>query len=104
MKDKLIEAIRARKVVEVTYESKDKGLKTRVFYPFTFGQASSNDEDAVFGQQVIGGGGSHPTRYNMVNMKDVKVLDTDIPADEPDNYTVVTARWNTIEATIAPPK
>jgi hypothetical protein len=40
----------------------------------------------------------------MVNMKDVKVLDTDIPADEPDNYTVVTARWNTIEATIAPPK
>ncbi len=31
MKDKLIEAIRNRKVVEVTYESKDKGLKTRVF-------------------------------------------------------------------------
>ena len=103
MKDKLIEAIRARKVVEVTYESKDKGLKTRVFYPFTYGEAS-NDKDAVFGQQVIGGGGSHPTRYNMENMKDVKVLDTDIPTEEPDNYTVVTDRWNTIEATIAPPK
>jgi len=103
MKDKLIEAIRSRKVVEVTYESKDKGLKTRVFYPFTIGKAS-NDKDAVFGQQVIGGGGSHPTRYNMENMKIVKVLDTDIPVDEPDDYTVKTDRWSTIEATIAPPK
>lgn len=103
MKDKLIEAIRSRKVVEVTYESKDKGEKTRLFYPFTVGSAS-NDKDAVFGQQVIGGGGSHPARYNMENVKDVKVLDTDIPADEPDDYTVVTSRWNTIEATIAPPR
>lgn len=103
MKDKLIEAIRSRKVVEVTYESKDKGEKTRLFYPFTVG-AASNDKDAVFGQQVIGGGGSHPARYNMENVKDVKVLDTDIPADEPDDYTVVTTRWNTIEATISPPK
>jgi len=103
MKDKLIEAIRNRKVVEVTYESKDKGLKTRVFYPFTFGKAS-NDKEAVFGQQVIGGGGSHPTRYNMENMKAVKVLDTDIPAEEPDDYTVVTDRWSTIEATISPPR
>ena len=103
MKDKLIEAIYARKVVEVTYESKDKGEKTRLFYPFTVGQAS-NDKDAVFGQQVIGGGGSHPARYNMENVKDVKILDTDIPAEQPDNYTVVTDRWSTIEATISPPK
>jgi hypothetical protein len=40
----------------------------------------------------------------MENMKDVKVLDTDIPAEEPDDYTVVTARWSTIEATISPPR
>ena len=103
MKDKLIEAIRSRKVVEVTYESKDAGEKTRLFYPFTVGEAS-NDKDAVFGQQVVGGGGSHPARYNMESVKDIKILDTDIPEDQPDDYTVVTNRWNTIEATIAPPK
>lgn len=103
MKGKLIEAIRDRKVVEVTYESKDKGEKTRLFYPFTYGTAS-NDKDAVFGMQVVGGGGSHPARYNMENVKDVKVLDTDIPSDEPDDYRVVTARWTVIDATISPPK
>jgi len=101
MKDKLIEAVRARKVVEILYESKDKGEETRVFYPFTVGKAS-NDKDAVFGQQVIGGGGSHPARYNMENIKDVTVLNTDIPTDEPANYDVVTDRWSVIEATIAP--
>lgn len=103
MRDKLIEAIRARKVIEVEYESKDKGLETRVFYPFTVGKAS-NDKYAVFGEQMIGGGGSHPARYNMENIKKVSVLNTDIPAEYPQNYTVVTARWETIEATIAPSK
>jgi len=103
MKEKLIEAIRTRKVVEVTYESKDKGEKTRLFYPFTVGHAS-NDKDAVFGQQVVGGGGSHPARYNMENVKDIKILDTDIPSDQPDDYTVVANRWETIDATISPPK
>ena len=76
MKEKLIEAIRTRKVVEVTYESKNEGEKTRLFYPFTVGEAS-NDKDAVFGQQVVGGGGSHPARYNMENIKDIKILDTE---------------------------
>ena len=101
MKDKLIKAIRDRKVVEVLYESKDKGVKTRLFYPFTYGMAS-NDKDAVFGMQVVGGGGSHPARYNMESVKDVTVLDTDIPTEEPADYTVVTDRWSTIEATISP--
>jgi len=101
MKDQLIEAIRSRKVVEVKYNSKDKGDQTRLFYPFTVGKAS-NDKDAVFGQQVIGGGGSHPARYNLENLESVTVLDTDIPSDQPDNYQVVTKRWEIIEATIAP--
>jgi len=52
--------------------------------------------------QVVGGGGSHPARYNMDNVKDVTVLDTDIPTEEPADYTVVTDRWSTIEATISP--
>ena len=60
--------------------------------------------DAVFGQQVVGGGGSHPARYNMDSVKDIKILDTDIPADQPDDYTVAADRWHTIEATIAPPQ
>jgi hypothetical protein len=74
-----------------------------LFYPFTVGKAS-NDKDAVFGLQVVGGGGSHPARYNLENLESVKVLDTDIPSDQPDDYTVVTKRWETIEATISPPR
>jgi hypothetical protein len=103
MKDQLIEAIRGRKVVEVKYDSKEKGLQVRLFYPYTVGKAS-NDKDAVFGQQLIGGGGSHPARYNLENLESITVLDTDIPTDEPDNYEVVTKRWQTIEATISPPR
>ena len=103
MKDQLIEAIYSRKVVEVTYASEKKGEQVRLFYPFTVGKAS-NDKDAVFGQQLVGGGGSHPARYNLENLKVVKVLDTDIPTDQPETYEVVTKRWETIEATISPPR
>ena len=103
MKDQLIEAIRGRKIVEVTYTSKGKGEQVRLFYPFTVGKAS-NDKDAVFGQQLIGGGGTHPARYNLESLKSVKVLQTDIPSDQPDNYQVVTKRWEIIEATISPPR
>lgn len=103
MKQQLIEAIYDRKVVEVTYTSKDKGEQVRLFYPFTVGKAS-NDKDAIFGQQLVGGGGSHPARYNLENVKAVKVLDTDIPKDQPETYEVATKRWETIEATISPPR
>ena len=103
MKDQLIEAIRSRKVVEVKYKSKEKGLQVRLFYPYTVGKAS-NDKDAVFGQQLVGGGGSHPARYNLENLESITVLDTNIPTDEPDNYEVVTKRWQIIEATISPPR
>lgn len=103
MKQQLLEAIYDRKVVEVTYTSKGKGEQVRLFYPFTVGKAS-NDKDAVFGQQLIGGGGSHPARYNLENLKAVRVLDTDIPTDQPETYEVVTKRWEIIEATISPPR
>jgi hypothetical protein len=102
MKQQLIEAIYGRKVVEVKYTSKGKGDQTRLFYPFTVGKAS-NDKDAVFGLQVVGGGGSHLARYNLENLESVTVLDTDIPTEQPDNYEVVTKRWDIIEATISPP-
>lgn len=102
MKQQLIEAIYGRKIVEVTYTSKEKGEEIRLFYPFTIGKAS-NDKDAIFGQQLVGGGGSHPARYNLENVKAVKVLDTKIPEDQPETYVVATKRWETIEATIAPP-
>lgn len=103
MKQQLIEAIYNRKIVEVTYTSKDNGEQVRLFYPFTVGKAS-NDKDAIFGQQLVGGGGSHPARYNLDKLIAVKVLDTDIPIDQPETYEVATKRWDIIEATISPPR